>query len=108
MTLIVNTRYSTYPDCYISTGQYQYDGSTCIQLYNREDGPIAYITTCIPNGGVELLDNESFIDTNNCPWAIEFIKKYNLGEVTDKLGYSGFCSYPVVQWNMAEIEKYKQ
>lgn len=106
--LTVNTTYSTYKDCYLTIQQYQYDGSLCVNIINDTDGPIARITTCIPDCSSGLINDESFLDSNNCPWALDFVKKYNLGTETDKYGFSGFCRYPVIKWNMTELDKYKQ
>ena len=105
--ITVNTQYSTYKDCYLDIKQYQYDGSVCVQIMNQTDGAIARITTCIPDCSSSLDNDESFIDLNNCPWALDFIKKYNLGTVTDKYGYSGFCKYPVVKWDINELNSHK-
>jgi len=51
--------------------------------------------------------NQSYIDENNCPWAMDFIETYNLGWATGNVGFSGYCMYPVVEWNLEELELYK-
>jgi hypothetical protein len=68
------------------------------------EGPIATITVCVPSE--KLKENESVIDTNNCEWAEDLIKKFKLGHFTGRYVHSGFCEYPVVEWDMDELKKY--
>lgn len=42
---------------------------------------------------------------NNCPWAIEFIEKEGLGMRTGRTGCSGYCTYPVVKFDMAKVRE---
>lgn len=105
--MTLTTPYATYDNLKITIDKYRADNSVCVELWNSEDGAIARLTTCLNQKG-KLKDNESYLDTNNCPWAIGFIKKYNLGEVSEfRCGYSGYCTYPVVVWNMDELKKYE-
>ncbi len=79
---------------------YSNNNNIAIQLYDAEDGePYATITTNIiplPEGCVAL-------DTNNCPWAEEFLE--SLGVLEDALGeiQSGFCEYPVYQLDLDKL-----
>ena len=105
--MVLVTPFATYGDLKITINRYKADNSVCVDLWNNEEGAIARLTTCLDQKG-KLKDNESYLDTNNCPWAISFIKKYNLGEVSEfRCGYSGYCTYPVVTWNMDELKKYE-
>ena len=45
----------------------------------------------------------AYVDTNNCPWAEDFIKENGLGEFTGKICRSGFCEYPLYKFNMEKI-----
>ena len=45
----------------------------------------------------------AYVDTNNCPWAEEFIAENGLGEPTGKTCCSGFCVYPLYKFNMEKI-----
>ena len=44
-----------------------------------------------------------FVDTNGFPNAIKFIVDNKLGELTHMRGYSGYCEYPVVKFNLKEF-----
>lgn len=70
--LKVKTEWAVYKDCFLQVARYQADNSRAIEIWNNEDGPIARITVCIAGSG--LAEDETVIDTNNCPWAMEFIK----------------------------------
>lgn len=58
-----------------------------------DDGPFATVSVNLPN---EKLTNERcfFVDTNNCPWAKDFLEKNEIAKPTGNLGFSGFCVYP--------------
>lgn len=102
--LEVKTSYSVYKNCFLQVARYQADNSRAIEIWNREDGPIARITVCI--AGSRLAEDEVVIDTNNCPWALELIRKYEFGTETGRTVKSGFCTYPVVKLNVEKIGKY--
>lgn len=66
--------------------------------------PIARITVCIT--GSMLAEDETVLDTNNCPWAVEFVESNGLGENTGRTVRSGYCVYPVVKLNVEKIGEY--
>ena len=97
------TQYGTYENCYLIKDNYPKDGSLYLQLWNDEDGPIATHTKCLPDS--ILMENKSYVDTNNIPTVLDFIEEYKLGEVIGFKG-SGYCTYPLVKFNMDEVNKY--
>lgn len=46
------------------------------------------------------------IDTNNCPWAMEFIEQHGFGQATGRMVRSGYCTYPVVKLDIEKIGEY--
>lgn len=70
----------------------------------EQRGPIARITVCIAGSG--LAEDETVIDTNNCPWAMEFIKQHGFGQATGRMVKSGYCTYPVVKLDIEKIGEY--
>ena len=59
----------------------------------------ATITVNINGGGQD--EKHAYLDTNNCPWAEEFIKDNNIAKpVEGVVGYSGFCQYPLYEFNL--------
>ena len=70
-----------------------------------EDGPYAILTV---NLSQKCKPNCAFVDTNNCPWAENFIEKYKLGMPTGDMKMSGFCIYPEYEFDLAEIAKYAE
>ena len=101
----VTTFYATYNDCYLKVNKYQANDSLAIEIWNDEDGPIARLTVCLPNQR-KPKENEAYVDTNNCPWAMDFIEEYELGTDTEMIGLSGFCLYPKVAFDMAKVNAY--
>lgn len=100
----VKASYKTYEGCFLQVATYQANRSRAVEIWNKEDGPIAQITVCIPGAGLE--DEEAVIDTNNCPWAMDFIKEYELGEDTGRKVRSGYCTYPVVKLDIEKMGNY--
>jgi len=100
----IESQYATYDNVFLLIGSYLADGSLNIRVCNYEDGAIATITKCLCD--FELEPNENYIDTNNCPWLIDFIEEYGLGKLTGKTGESGYCTYPVVRFDMDVLKKY--
>ncbi len=97
---------------YIKLGHYAYDNSLSILLVCEDSEPFGRITTCIPDNWTDKPDNWAYVDINNMPQALDFIKKYNLGKpVTNVKGeqvitLSGYVFYPLYNFDMKEIYKY--
>lgn len=101
-TYLLETDYGTH-GVYFSLDRYRHNDSLAIELIDSEDNcPYARITVCIDNP-FKLAHNESFVDTNNCPWAEKFIKDNELGKPAGKVWYSGFCTYPLYEFNLDKL-----
>ena len=104
--LDVKTNYATYKNCYVKLDHYMADNTLCVELVNLTDGPIARITTCLVDGDCQ--PNEAYVDTNNCPWAEQFIKDNKLGKPVGIIRNSGFCSYTLYEFDMDELVKHME
>lgn len=62
--------------------------------------PYAHLTVNIG----KVAENCGYVDTNNCPWACKFIIDNGLGCFTGKWGHSGYCDYPLFEFNMDAIK----
>lgn len=100
----MKTSFGTYKGVYLQIGRYQADGSVAIEAWNNQDGPIARLTVCLCDGS--LAEDEAYVDTNNCPRAVEFIEKEGLGKRTGRTGRSGYCTYPVVKFDMEQLREH--
>ena len=78
---------------------YSNNDSLAICLETDEGEPFDTITVNLMESSF-IGENQAFIDTNNCSWAEKFIKKYKLGKPTGIMGYSGYCSYPLYEFNL--------
>lgn len=65
-----------------------------------EEGPYATLTV---NLGKMLESDKAYLDTNNCPWVESFIRRHRLGKPTGDYAYSGFCAYPLYQFNLEKL-----
>lgn len=101
MTATVKTFFET-AEVNIEVTTYANNKTLAIQLW-CEDGPFATLTVNINDlhrAGCQ------YVDTNNCPWAEQFIAEYNLGAKTGNYGMSGFCLYPEYRFDIEELKKY--
>lgn len=103
-TLQLQTGYCVYDDVLLRVDRYQANNSLCIQAYNHTDGPIARLTVCLPD--TTLGDNCAFVDTNNCPWAEDFVQRNHLGTYMGLIVPSGYCVYPLYQFDIRQLAKY--
>lgn len=87
---------------FVST--YRNNDNLYVGLVDSEDGcPFADLTVNVR----KLNDKDmAVIDTNNCPWAEEFIESNGLGSDTGMLEVSGFCVYPIYLLNIEKIKEY--
>lgn len=102
--MVLKTEYGTYENCFLRVNKYLADGSTYVGLYNDE-GPVATLTVCLDDH--KRLAWESYLDTNNFPEVVDFVTEYGLGILTGEYGASGFCMYPVVEWDMNKLAEYE-
>ena len=98
-------------ECYLSLVRYSCNNRTAIQLYyyNHEFKnymPYATLTVNIPE--VTPSNNHCvFLDINNCPWVLHLlIAILHIGELTNNVASSGFCTYPEIEINPDELCKY--
>lgn len=84
----------------VRLGRYSENKNLAIDLFDPEEGPFARLTV---NLSMKLPDNQAFVDVNNCPWAEDFIEDNGLGKNTGKSGWSGYCIYPLYEFDMEAI-----
>lgn len=101
-TFTLTTKYETYENCYLLKGNYMADNSIALEIWNDEEGPIADITTCLGNA----IKGCSFIDTNNSPWAEELVMELGIALPTGSSGISGFCVYPLYEFDENKVNEY--
>ena len=97
----INTLYMEYDGVQLQVGRYADDGSLAVQAWNPTEGPIATITKCLCDSS--LADDESYVDTNNCPWAMGWLENEKLAVRTHKTRMSGFCEYPLMKFDMRKL-----
>lgn len=103
--LEVKTSYATYTDCTLRVGQYQMDGSIAVEIFSRREGPVARITVCLCDSA--LAENEAYVDTNNCPWVVDFLEAKGLAKSTGRTRRSGYCIYPSMKFDREKMAKGK-
>ena len=103
--LEVKTSYATYDDCMLAVGRYQMDGSIAVEIVSKREGPVARLTVCLCDPSLE--EAESYIDTNNCPWAVDFLQSKDLAKMAGKTRRSGCCVYPAMKFNRDKLAEFE-
>lgn len=96
--------YGTENDITFRVDSYRSGGGLAIVM-ECEEGPYGVLTVNLedfPTHG-----NKAFVDiNNNGADIVDWIESNNLGVVTGRMGFSGFCIYPEVEFNLDEISKH--
>ena len=88
-------------DVILEQNRYIENNNLYLGLFCPTEGPFASLTVNIDR----LPAGMAAVDTNNNPWAEEFITGNGLGERTGRVLKSGFCIYPVYEFNMELIDE---
>lgn len=78
-------------------GEYMANGNLAVMAISDDDGDT--FATLTVNLQVSLPGNCALIDTNNNPWAEEFLKKNKIAKPTGRCVSSGFCTFPVYEFD---------
>lgn len=92
--------YGTDYEVKVKSSRYTNNNDYAVILEELDGAPFATLTVNLDR---PLPDGYAFVDTNNCPWAEEFISKYNLGEPAGAAAQSGYCVYPLYKFNTYRI-----
>lgn len=83
---------------------YCQNGGLALPMFVEETyEPFATLTVNLSEN-LKLPENMAYVDTNNCPWAEEFIAKYELGKPTGQTAQSGWCTYPLYVFDLGKLE----
>lgn len=89
----------------LEIGWYRYTkGRIALQLYD-DDGPYATLSVNLPEEKCGEWD--FFVDTNNCPWACDWLEANGIAEPLYYFGISGFCYYPMMRLSKRIIAEEK-
>ena len=90
----------TYPVT-LNFTSYVMDNTLAVRLVEARPpwSPFAVITVNLSDRVQD--ETHAFLDTNNCPWAEEFLRDNGIAEPVDGVtGQSGFCTYPLYKFNL--------
>lgn len=92
-------------DVILLAEKYALDDSLAVRMMSVKDGcvtePFTDLTVCV-NPFLQS-GTMAFVDTNNNPWAERFIRKNHLGKNTRKYSGSGFCMYPLYEFDTSRF-----
>ena len=100
----VNNYGHEYRVCLFIT-KYMSNDTLALVMHTDEGEPFCNLTTNIADSDTLCGNTMAFVDTNNCPWAEDFIAENKLGVPTGIYGQSGFCTYPLYKFDIEKILK---
>ena len=95
-------------DIWFEISSYNYGGGLAIEMICEEEyGPEPFATLTVNLEDFPTEGNNAFVDINNLSDEIvDWLIANNLGEMTGRIGFSGFCAYPEIAFNLDEIKKH--
>lgn len=89
----------------IESTTYRSTETTALMVYRKgHRDSYTVITVNLPDSAMHSEDFV-YIDTNNCSWAEDFLKKTGLGDKIDGVNAcSGFCRYPLYHINLEKLQ----
>lgn len=104
--LEIKTSFAIYTDCFLKVNHYMADNALAVLLFSKTEGPIATLTVCLCDN--RLKENESYVDTNNCPWVVDFLEGKGIAKLSDKIKPSGFCVYPAMEFDLEKMKEFEE
>lgn len=81
--------------------QYNDNKTLAVKLVSAIPPWSPFATISVNLGGGRQDDTHAYLDTNNCPWAVEFLQDNEIAKpVEGAIGVSGFCTYPLYEFNL--------
>lgn len=93
----------------LEIGYYRKPKRLALQLYVVEDGTLVepYATVSVNLPEENCGEWEFFVDSNNCPWAMDWLMKNGIAEPCYVYGFSGYCCYPMMRLSKRLIAEEK-
>lgn len=103
-TFEINTPWNTTNGCFLVKETYLNNLHVALSIF-CDEGPFADLTVNID--GIERFPkNFSCIDTNDFPQGTMLAEQLGIGKPTEYVLRSGFCTYPVYEFDMDKIKEY--
>ena len=82
---------------------YARDDSLAITLIDKKEGePFSCLTVNVMESFF-LEPNQAYVDINNNPWALDFIEQNKLGKFIGRYAHSGYCTYPLFEFDLSKL-----
>ena len=79
---------------------YRTNNTLAVEAYDEDGDLFTVITTNLPNGMADA--THQYVDINNNPEIEKFLVDNNIAHPTGDVGISGFCTYPLYEFNVPE------
>lgn len=89
----------------IYRASYAIDGTLAVVAVETNGEPFATLTVKLCD--TRESDTKAFLDTNNCPWVEQLLPHYDIAKDTGDFAVSGFCVYPLWEFDLSKLEERK-
>lgn len=96
---IYDTGYEKY-NITLAFEKYRNNNTLAVEAYDEDGEPLTVITVNLPGGKADT--THQYVDTNNNPEIEKFLVDNNIAHPTGDIGISGFCTYPLYEFNITE------
>lgn len=93
---------------YLTADSYENNGTLAVIVMEvKDDGSEEYFDCITVNlwSSSMLEANQAYIDTNNCSWAETMLKQHKFAKDTGNWERSGFCSYPLYEFDLKKFSE---
>lgn len=97
--------FNTEWDLILVRSHYTHGGGLAVIADTPEGECFAVLTVNLDSYSLDGDKEYAFIDTNNCPWAEEFLIKNNIAAPTRIIVHQGFCAYPLYKFDLTKLKE---
>ena len=94
----------------LSTGKYSNNHRMFLSVLTWDNEwefwePWCNITVNLPDKEIPA-ENFAFVDTNNAPYIAKWLVDNKFARYTEKVAFSGYCQYPLMEFDMEAVKKH--
>lgn len=97
--------FNTEWDLTLVRSHYNYGGGLAVIANTPTGECFAVLTVNLESFDLNGDKEYAFVDTNNCPWAEEFLTKNNIATPTHINIPQGFCTYPLYKFDLTKLKE---
>lgn len=98
----LNTEFGNY-EVICTEDRYDAFDNLAVEVLTVKNGEVTGSFAMLTVNVVPMGDAYTCVDTNNDPWAVDFIRENNLAKPIGSNATSGYCSYPIYEFDTSKF-----